>query len=247
MAGLPFDLEKCLQYTDKEILRDSLNGLESTAQLIFNELIPAIEREIAPPSFLMIAGHSRTAWLVNYLVANYPDRISAAGSFSGFFESDEVKLQLLDLASKSESGNIYYLLTSGESYEEQTYLPSNQDFAEELSKQPIRENFRWVMIINREAIHISIYALSVPQFLTHYFADYNTFLGEWFDWKQDSLKGINAAQTLENDFIDLPYPLIPQLVHIYPLASHYYNQNDFRTAIYFIEIGLKYYPKELGL
>jgi hypothetical protein len=34
-----------------------------------------------------------------------------------------------------------------------------------------------------------------------------------------SLKGINAAQTLENDFIGLPYPIIPQLVPIYSLAS----------------------------
>lgn len=247
VTGLPFDPDKRLQYTDAEILRDSLSGLESTARLIFNELIPAIEREIAPVSFLMIAGHSRTAWLVNYLLANYPNRINAAGSFSGFFESDEVKSQLLELTQKPDTKNIYYLMTSGESYEEQTYLLSNKDFAEELSKQPIREDFRWKMIINREANHISNYALSVPQFLTHYFADYNTILGEWFDWKQDSLNGIIAAQTLENDFIDLPYPLIPQLVHIYSLASHYYNQNDFQTAIYFIEIGLKYYPKEPGL
>jgi predicted alpha/beta superfamily hydrolase len=247
VTGLPFDPDKRLQYTDAEILRDSLSGLESTARLIFNELIPAIEREIAPVSFLMIAGHSRTAWLVNYLLANYPNRINAAGSFSGFFESDEVKSQLLELTQKPDTKNIYYLMTSGESYEEQTYLLSNKDFAEELSKQPIREDFRWEMIINREANHISNYALSVPQFLTHYFADYNTILGEWFDWKQDSLNGIIAAQTLENDFIDLPYPLIPQLVHIYSLASHYYNQNDFQTAIYFIEIGLKYYPKEPGL
>ena len=247
VAGLPFDPQKRLQYTDTEIIRDSLSGLECTARLLFNELIPAIEREIAPVSFLMIAGHSRTAWLVNYLLANYPNRISASGSFSGFFELDEVRSQLLELAQKADTNNIYYLMTSGESYEEQTYLLSNEDFAEELNKQPIREGFRWEMIINREANHISNYALSVPQFLTHYFADYNTILGEWFDWKQDSLNGIVAAQTLENDFIDLPYPLIPQLVHIYSLASHYYNQNDFGTAIYFIEIGLKYYPKEPGL
>ncbi len=247
VAGLPFDPQKRLKYTDTEFVRDSLTGLESTAKLIFEELIPTIEQEIAPINFLMIAGHSRTGWLVNYLLACYPEKISAAGSFSGFFESDEVKSQLLNLASKADTNQIYYFMTSGDSYEEQTYLMSNESFAEELSEQPIRGGFRWEMEIFSEANHITNYALSVPQFLTHYFADYNAILGEWFDWKQDSLQGINAAQTLENDFSDLPYPLIPQLVHIYSLASHYYNQNDFQTAIYFIEIGLKYYPKEPGL
>ena len=247
IAGLPFDPQKRLQLTDTEIYKDGLNGLECTANLIFNELIPLIGNEIAPVSFLMVAGHSRTAWLVNYLLANYPERISAAGSFSGFFESDDVKTQLLNLVSKSDTNMVYYLMTSGESFEEQPYLESNNSMADAFEKLLVKEAFKWEMEVFPAANHITNYALSVPVFLTRFFSDYNQIMGEWFEWKQDSLHGIQAAQELENDFINLPYPLSPQLVHIYSLASHYFNQNDYQTAICFIETGLKYYPKEPGL
>jgi len=246
VAGLPFDPEMRLKYTDTEILKDSLSGLESTAMLIFNELIPTIEQEIAPISFLMIAGHSRTGWLVNYLLSEYPEKIHAAGSFSGFYELDSIKHKILNRAQKSGSHKVFYYLTSGDSYEEQTYLKQNIAMAEELTHIKPGNSFRWEMDTFIGANHITNYALSVPQFLTKYFSDYNAIIGEWFEWKQDSLKGKAAVYELQKDFDALPYPLIPQLLHYYSLASHYYNNSDFETALFFIENGLSYYPKEPG-
>jgi len=168
------------------------------------------------------------------------------GSFSDFYELDSIKHKILKKKKKSGSHKVFYYLTSGDSYEEQTYLKQNIAMAEELTDIRPGNSFRWEMDTFTGANHITNYALSVPQFLTKYFSDYNAIIGEWFEWKQDSLKGKAAVDELQKDFDALPYPLIPQLLHYYSLASHYYNNNDFETAALFIENGINYYPNEPG-
>jgi len=248
VAGIPFPPNKRFWLTDSDPRTgDSISGIERTAKMLFEELIPTFEKRYPAVNYLIIAGHSRTGWLVNYLLAHYPENVNAAGSFSSFFETEEVIAKLVKLAQNEKGNSHYFFMTAGNSFEEQTYMTQLGKMAERLDTTTKNPRFRWSFQVLPNVNHITNFGLSLPIMLTDLFIPYNKILGSWFAGKQDSLRGLDAVNQLIKDFEQLPYPIHPQLLHWYSLTSHYYNTNDYETARLFLEVGLEYYPDEPGL
>ena len=251
VAGLPFDPDKRWMNTSlKKQADDSISGIALTAKMIFDELLPQLKAKYPVSDYLMIVGHSRTAYLANYLLANFPDQVDMAAAFSGFFEDPETSNLIIKLAqgenNPSNQRHSYYL-SAGDSFEEQSYLNEFDEMALKLDSIETSSTFYWKYEVHPHANHISNYGLSLGPVLVDHFSDYNTIIGSWFSDKIDQLNGQEAAESLMADFEALPYPLPLQLLHINSIGSGYYSNQDYLTSEKIIDLGLQFYPSDAGL
>jgi enterochelin esterase-like enzyme len=253
IIGVPFNAQNRLYLTsDRKIEGDSLSGIERMELFLFDELIPHIQNKYNGNEFIVLIGHSRTAFLVNYLTFKRPDQVYIAVSLSGFFNDNPLSINtfftLLTDSTRFPHKFSYYH-TAGSSLEEINYLEQSKSLDEMLknSSTTVPANVNVVFNETPNANHITNYWVSVPPILIDAFSEYNGILNNWFHDKLHSERISIPIQQFKQDLDqagkDTGIKLNPSLTHIYSLASHFaFEKNDYNTAIEFFELGLEYFP-----
>ncbi len=250
VVGVPFDPDKRWMNTSLKIqANDSMSGIQMTERIIFEELLPKLKARFPINDYLMIAGHSRTAYLASYLLSRHPDQINMAAAFSGFYEDAVTSEKIVQLATgeKKTSHKISYYITAGDSFEEESYFNDYNEMAAQLESMDVVSDFYWRYEVHPHANHISNYGLSLGPVLVDHFAAFNGIMESWFSSKLDQLSGAAAVESLLTDFDGLPYGIKPQLLHVNSIGSGYYSKEDYLTSEKIIDLGLQIYPTDAGL
>ncbi len=256
IVGVPFNFQNRLYLTSSQKRgNDSLSGIERMELFLFNELIPQLQNKYKGNDYISFIGHSRTAFLVNYLATKRPSQINLAVSLSGFFNDDPLSLNtfynfLADTTNFLHKFNYYY--TAGTSLEEATYLVQLRNLDSLLRNKSTSENLKVIFSETPYANHITNYWVSLPPILIDAFSAYNSILDSWFHDASKAEDIDNPIQQFNSDLEQagksIGVNLNPNLTHIFSLASHYANnKQDYKTAIKFFELGLDYFPEYLEL
>ena len=253
VIGVPFNVENRYYLTSNQKLDgDSLSGIERFELFLFNELIPKLKKEKKANNFLSICGHSRTAYLVNYLAVKRFNEINIAISLSGFFSEKPLSTNSFDefLQNTDKFKNKFsYYATSGNTLEESTYLTEYQKIFKSSPYSFNSNNLKIHFKENSSANHMTNYWTSVPEILIDAFSEYNLILDNWFHKKLKENPNLkNPVHAFEMDIkkSNLGFEVNPSLTHIFSLASHFgYQQDEFQKAIEFMNLGLRYYPEYL--
>lgn len=254
IVGVPFNFQNRLYFTSSQKREnDSISGIERMELFLFNELIPKLQNNYKGNDYISLIGHSRTGFLVNYLAFRKPSQINLAVSLSGFFNDEPLSLNtyynfLSDATNFPNKFNYYY--TAGTSLEESTYLVQFKNLDSLLNNESISENVKIEFSETKNANHITNYWVSLPPILIDVFSDYNSILDSWFHDKLKTENIDNPVQQFEADLeqasLSIGTALNPNLTHIYSLASLFINdKKDYKTAIEFFELGLRYFPDYL--
>ena len=185
VAGVPFDnqFRNAMTSTNKAEGQE-LSGIEQTEFFLFEELLPRLRKDYPGISSVIIIGHSRTGYLVNYLMSKRMDEFDAGISCSGFYGDDNTTaffeaLPSSDLSSRDRK--FRYYMTAGDSYIEQNYLEPFQQMVKVWKALPQNPNFKWEFIVCPDAGHFTNFALTVPPALVNLFSDYNLVLMDGFE------------------------------------------------------------------
>lgn len=252
IVGVPFTIENRYYFTsNQKKIGDSLSGIEKMELFLFNELIPQLKKEKKVNDHLSVYGHSRTGFLVNYLTFKRSKEINVAASLSGFFSEPPLSIPSFAefiLKPNNFSKKFSYFATSGSTLEEITY---SKQYLEVFGKTPFSLDSPLLKIRfkqNEHANHITNYWLSISEIIIDTYSDYNQILDTWFHNKlKDSEKPSNPIQQFTSDLQEagkkLGFEINPSITHIFSLMSHYgYQNKEYKTAIDFLNLGLKYYP-----
>ena len=254
IVGVPFNMGNRRYLTSNQRMDgDSIAGIERMALFLFEELLPMLRTEFKGNAFLTLIGHSRTAYLVNYLTYQRPAEINLAISLSGFFDEEEVSLSSfhsLLTDPRHFPQRFQYFYTAGTSLEEQPYYLECKTLDSLLALKESGEKVKTTFIPIENANHLSNYWTSLPLILMNAFSSYNAILDTWLQQKLDSVSSKTAVAQFKADVINAGKEAgiiyNPGLTHIYSLTSHFAHQrNDYPTAIAFLEYGLDFYPEYL--
>lgn len=256
VVGVPFNMSNRLYFTsNQKKANDSLSGIERMNKFIFSELLPKLQNSYKANSYTTIIGHSRTAFLVNYLSANNPKHVYNTVSLSGFFDDALLSLQqyhqFLSEPKNFETPFKYYYY-AGTSLEERTYLNEfgelNQLLKNTVLPEKVSASYKEVANAN----HMTNYWVPVPEILIDIFKSYNNILDTWLQVKLEGETIEEPVKTFAADLSvvgnELGLEVNPNLTHIYSLANHYrYQNSDYKTAIGFVDYGLSYFSKSKDL
>jgi len=251
IVGIPFTRDNRYYLTSSQTTKgDSLSGIERIEKFLFAELIPKLQKEYKGNDFITLVGHSRTAFLVNYLTVNQSEQIDISVALSGFYSNKPLSLESFK-AHISDASNfpnkLRYYFTAGTTLEEDTYLTECQEVFEFIPNSKKPSNFRAYFSEIKNANHITNYWVSVPPILMEAFSEYNSILNNWFYNKLQGDTIENPVAEFEADLKQvserLGFEVNPSITHIFSLASAFgYERNDLHRAIDFIKLGQKYYP-----
>jgi enterochelin esterase-like enzyme len=256
VVGIPFNMNNRLYFTStQKKANDSLSGIERMNKFIFSELLPKLQDSYKANAYTTMIGHSRTAFLVNYLSANNPGRVNNVASLSGFFDDAVLSMQqyqqFLSEPKNFETPFKYYYY-AGTSLEERTYLNEFSEFNQQLKTivlpKMVSANYKEISNAN----HMTNYWVPVPEIFIDIFKSYNNILDNWLQVKlkgegiDDPVKAFAADLSAVGN--ELGFDVNPNLTHIYSLLNHYRFQNsDYKTAIGFVDYGLSYFSKSKDL
>lgn len=256
VVGVPFNMNNRYYFTsNQKKTNDTLSGIERMNKFIFSELLPKLQDSYKANAYNTIIGHSRTAFLVNYLSANNPGRVNNVASLSGFFDDVILSMQQYQQflsEPKNFATPFKYYYYAGTTLEERTYLNEFGEFNQQLKAMVLPEmvsaNYKEISNAN----HMTNYWVPVPEILIDIFKSYNNILDNWLQVKlegeaiDDPVK--EFSKDLSNVGDGLGFKANPNLTHIYSLANHYrYQNSDYKTAIGFIKYGLSYFSKSKDL
>ncbi|MEM1319396.1 MAG: alpha/beta hydrolase-fold protein [Bacteroidota bacterium] len=254
IVGVPFTRSNRHYLTSgKKKEGDTLMGIQKTEHLIMRELLPLLQEQYKASEFITIIGHSRTAFLVNYLSAQHSNQIDVALSLSGFFNNEPLSLDQFK-AHITNSANFptpfHYYFTAGTSLEESLYLEQGRQLQEVLANEQLAPNFKGHFSEMPYANHLTNYWNSVPTILSEVFSAYNRILNSWFHEKTKDRKPAAPIAEFKGDLQAagqaIGCELNPSLTQVFSLAGEYaYQQKDFEMAINFIKFGQAYYPNYL--
>lgn len=253
IIGIPFTRHNRLYLTSMQKRgKDSISGIERLTSFLFHELIPKLQKDYKGGKFISLIGHSRTAFLVNYLSYKKPSQVNLAVALSGFFNDQPLSTSIFyEFLTHSNhfTNKFFYYHTSGTTLEESTYWKQSRSLDSLLHKKPVAKNVKVVFSETKSANHISNYWVSVPSILMDAFSPYNSILDSWFHDEKKVANIINPVEQFEKDLqqasTSIGLDLNPNLTHIFSLASLYANKDEFITAIKFFELGLEYFPDYL--
>ena len=249
IIGIPFDSQNRRYATSRQKLKaDSLTGIERTERFLFEELIPSLQKNYKANDWVMLIGHSRTAFLCSYLFKTNSQTVDVAVALSGFYEEPAQleDMQVFFSQPQNFPHPCAYYFTAGTTKEEAVYQRQCEAISLFLEKNTLPKNLKWKYTKTANANHMTNYWVSIPGVLLEVFSDYNSILDNWFATKLKDKQLKKPVSEFRNDLqersIALNFELNPGLVHIFSLASHYANQHDYATAIGFIQLGKEYYP-----
>lgn len=253
IVGVPFNFKNRKYLTsDQHKEGDALMGIERMERFLFKELIPKLKTEYKANDFLMIIGHSRTAFLVNYLLTKQSSNINVAVALSGFYKEHPLNDGIFEdylSHNKNFSKPIQYFLTAGTSAEETTYKNQYDALNTYFSNTSLANNLELRYSINPNATHMVNYWMSIPQILLNSYKEYGLIINDWLFNKLEDEANKKPIEEFKSDLdklkTDLNLDANPSITHIYSFANHYLNKKDYATAIDFVCLGLNYYPDYL--
>jgi len=263
VIGVPFPIEKRWYLTsfDKKE-NESISGLDKTEKLLFEEIIPTMRSQYNTNGPVILIGHSRTAYLANIMMVRHPKELAAVGAFSGFFSKEFSASDMVKAVSESPArvpmigANMnlwtgkycHHYYSAGTSIEEDNYLTDYSIYyviSDTLLKS--RNNFSHFMV-GVQHTHMTSYVISLQSMLIDYFGEYSKILSHWLYEKCNILSGDKVAETLRKDFEELNFRygsnIIPNPVHIFSIASHYYNEEELEVCNQILDFGREYYPMD---
>lgn len=251
VIGVPFKRNNRYYLTSSQKSKnDSVSGIERMEKFLFDELIPILQKEYKANDFITLVGHSRTAFLVNYLTTKQSETIDIAIALSGFYSNKPLSVERFKsyISNASNFPNKFrYYFTAGGTLEEETYLTECKEVSNFIYNNQMPKNFKGYFTENKNANHMTNYWISAPTAFIDVYADYNSILNNWFyiKLKKDTIE--NPIEEFKSDLEQvskkLGFDVNPSLTHIFSLASSYgYEKNDVLIAIDFIKLGQKYYP-----
>lgn len=254
IIGVPFNMQNRFYLTsNQKTENDSLSGIERMELFLFSELIPKLKKEYKANDFISFIGHSRTAFLVNYLAVKRTEDINIAVALSGFYTEKPISINtfysfLTDPDNFNNKFKYYY--TAGTSFEESTYLLQYKKLDSLLSRASLPENVNVHFEENEYANHMTNFWVSIPPILIDAFSDYNAILDTWFYYKLKNEFIENPVGQFKSDLAaaskSIGVELQPGVTHIFSLASYFgYQSQDYNTALSFIDLGLSYFPEYL--
>lgn len=252
VVGIPFNYKNRFYLTSHQKQKgDSLSGIERMDKFIFSELLPSIHNQYKGNDFLCLIGHSRTAYLVNYLAYTHPSETRIAISTSGFFDQENITLEkfasfLTDSNNFAKKFQYYY--SAGTTREEASYFSPYSSLDSLLNLKPKPQQVETKFFPVEYANHISNYWMSVPLAIIQGFQKYNELFDIWLHEKMnapmDEVDLKNYKNDLEKLGKELNTTFNPSVTHIYSFASYLLNsKKDPEIAIEFFELGLQYYPE----
>jgi Putative esterase len=250
VVGIPFNAQNRYYRTSTKIPEsDSISGIQKMENFLFEELKPFLKNKYSADDYTIIAGHSRTGFLVNYLMAKRFEQINVAISTSGFY-SDILKKELQGgflKTIKTQQKLFKYYMTAGTSIGEKIYFDEFSEMAAFLDSTDTPANFIWTFSETPFANHMTNYTMSLPPILIDNFSSFNHILNEWLHVKLDSVEAENALEIFQKDLKEVSkkesYKVYPSITHINSIASYYWNKKEYNVAIDFLNYGKKYYPK----
>jgi enterochelin esterase-like enzyme len=256
IIGVPFNIYNRKYLTsEQKIEGDELFGIEKTERFIFEELIPHIQDELNGGDFISLIGHSRTAFLVNYLAFKRSKEVNLAIALSGFYNDDPLTIDTFcEFLSDSDNfpSKFHYYYTAGTTLEDESYLKQCRKLDSILAHRTLPENVSAQFSETPNSNHMTNYWVSLPPLLIDAFSQYNSVLNSWFHKKLASENIENPIEEFKQDIADagkdLKTVLNPNLTHIFSLASYFKNdRKTYETAVAFFELGIHYYPEYLDL
>jgi enterochelin esterase-like enzyme len=251
IIGVPFNIKNRFYFTSTQKKEnDSLSGIERMEMFLFSELIPKLQNEYKANDFISIIGHSRTAFLVNYLAFKKSKEINIAIALSGFFNNKPLSINsfasfLLNPSNFPKTSNYYY--TAGTTMEESTYLKQYESLESLISKKTLPTTLHVHFEEHLNTNHMSNYWVSIPPILINAYSNYNAILDTWFHKKLKQKNIENPISLFKSDLTNvgnkIGFKLNPNITHIFSLASYFsYEKKDYNTALDFIHLGLEYFP-----
>ena len=253
IVGIPFNYKNRTYLTSNQRKRDDdLLGMERLEQFVFKELIPKLKSDYKANDFLMLVGHSRTAFFVNYLLTQHSSDIDVAIALSGFFKEPPLNNGAFEEFLSANSNfstptKLYH--TVGTSEEEAPYKKQYDTLNTYLKENGVADNLDYNYVINPHATHMVNYWMSMPQILLSGYSTYGKLINDWlfFKLEDESLK--KPIEVFENDLkvisSKMGIKVNPSLTHIISFANHYFNTQQFGKAIGFLKLGIEYYPEYL--
>lgn len=252
VVGIPLENNRWELTSQDTIYPDAQRpGIELLYAYLMEELIPTVQKKYHAHGPLIVIGHSRTAYFTMYLQEKSGALFQALGSFSAFFENQIQANTVVDavLNRPSQDQPVHYV-AAGTSREESTYFKAMQELKMLVnidSSQYVPFKFREGYMEN----HMSCFNMSLPWMLNDYFGTYSQLLESWLFDKCDIFTGEEAITEFKRDFQLLKNTyrkeITPNPVHIYSIASHYYNKGDLITCNLFLKYGRTYYPNETDM
>ena len=250
IIGIPFDRYNRYYYTSSQTKKgDSIAGIERTEAFIFQELLPLLKEKYQANDFLALVGHSRTAFLTNYLLTKQSPLINLAIAASGFYNNKPLQVEgMKAFLSDSESfpHQSKYFFTAGTTIDEKIYFDQCTDMADFLEKENHAKNLEWSFTATESANHMTNYWMSVPPIFAQCFSSYNKILNDWFETKLKDQQLQNPVASFKADLTrvgnELGFKVNPSLTQLFSIASDYAQKERYETAIDFILLGKEYYP-----
>ncbi|MBA4303982.1 MAG: hypothetical protein C0424_07140 [Sphingobacteriaceae bacterium] len=195
------------------------SGLEAMAQMLFSELLPQLRQKYLASGPVLVLGHSRTAYLVNYLYTNHGHKLAVAGCFSGFFEPGCTRADFQSAVrkfSQQRRGPAYYASWGTDPWQEAPYATALQGIDSMVLGLPGAARVR--VQSHAGAGHLMNHNLSVPAALCWFFAPYAELFNKWL---YDEVKKVPVDS------------LLPQLNRAYAaLESQLGGQIDLPLDVY---------------
>lgn len=251
VVGIPFTFQNRYYLTSNQKMDgDKSSGIEKLDAFLFDELLPTLRQNHKGGDFVTLVGHSRTAFLVNFLTLKNPEKIRVAAALSGFYEESPISIDsFVEFLSNPVNfpKPLSYYLTVGGTLEESPYRTQIQRLLKQASESPSNERVKVWFAENPHANHMSNFWMSVPLILVDAFAAYNGILDNWFHGEASYGKNANPIDFFQADLetvgSQMGTKLLPSLTHIFSLSSKFASDEDnYATAIAFLELGLQYYP-----
>ena len=256
LVGIPFTLANRRYLTSNQTVPgDSLSGMQRLELFIFQELLPHLKSQRKGNDFLALFGHSRTAFLANYLCYTHPNQVSLTGSFSGFYDNEPLSIKgFYDFLTNDTlfQRPFLYFTTAGSTLEESSYADELLTLEQMIEAHPMGESkAKARFAITPHANHMTNYWMSVPGVLCDAFSSYTAILTQWFHAPLDSMPTPHPLEKFALDLreagSDVGFTPNPSITQIYSLASLFaYQLNNHEIGIQFLELGLKYYPNYLS-
>jgi enterochelin esterase-like enzyme len=253
IVGIPFNYKNRLYRTSAQKKEnDSLTGLDRMENFLFEELIPLLKKDYKANDHITLIGHSRTAFLVNYLLTSQTAHIDNAIALSGFYQETPLKNGYFENVISNDNNfktNVQYFASTGTTIGEENYKRQYDALDTYLKTNTIAKNLKFNYTNTINANHITNYWMSVPQALLIVFDNYGQIIDDWLFVKLENKDIKTPIDEFKKDLSKLNQSLNlkanPSVTHIFSFASFYYHNKDFKNAISFLQLGLEYYPDYL--
>ena len=241
-----------LYETSFDVDKQGRGGIEPFLDFVLEELDSFLITNYNANEYRILIGHSRTAFLTTYALSSRHDDVHAVIANSPFFESDTKtgEVNLLESLLKAQSsfdGNRYYSFSyGGEGVD--AHFPYGDEAVKQMKTAKVTDQLRWDAKLYPYADHYTVVGLHTMNALADFGFEYANVLHRFINEPSGTPKDVEWLKTelaTAGEYYGMT--IVPELVHINSMASHFYHEKDLEQVIFFLKYGLEFYPKDSDL